>query len=950
MSQRLSRWDRWLAGDIRATRVAILAVVALSVLPLDRAMPADAATNLTVDIAAQPLEAALLELSRQGRLQLVIATDSLPAKTSAALRGNMPLGVALDHLLKDSGLTYRLVGDHTIAIVKAGGAMPQSSDPPMSPGVAGVTSSGSPSVAEGAGANYSSKGDPSVNHRSWRLRLAAFFGVCAATSMPGTACAQDTAGESSRQLEEVVVTARKTEESLQNVPVAVAVISQAQIENNAASDLSKVGELAPQVSMSQSGSGTGAVITVRGVSSGSNDAGLDQSVAIEVDGVPLSRGQVISSAIFDLEQIQILQGPQALFFGKNSPAGVISLNSANPTDKFEGYITPGYEFESEQQFVEAAVSGPISDTFKARLAFRGSQMNGWLKNVAEPVRDFVNPAVTDPGATMGDTGPDEEIYAGRLTLLWEPTEDFDANLKVTVNSQDRNAGNASSEPFCIGGQTQPVLLGTIPLPNADCAKNQVKAHGSVAPEYAVNIPYSNGGVPYLDSKYVLSSLTLNKRFDAITLTSTTGYYDQTVQQMSVSDWSPYASIWAASKETYELFTEELRANSEFDGPINFMAGLYYETFDRTFFNVPDLFHVFNPAAQNYATVMMDSKSDGDYFSVFAQIRWNILENLELAGGARYSRDEKNMNIWNLATGPAPAYATLLPVGQTLSSDYDDENVSPEATLSWHPTDDQTLYVAYKTGYKAGGMANPYLVFTSATPENIQFQPEEAKGYEAGYKATLLNRTLRLDLVGYQYDYDDLQVASYNADTISFTISNAAQAKIEGVQGSFEWSALDALRLRGNVGYNRAKYESYPNAQCYTGQTAATGCVGGTQDLSGKALLRAPDLTYSLGADYSPRFVAGWNTTLSVQGTFTDDYETAADYSPAGHQDSFWLLNAALRVGPDDERYEVALIGRNLTDSYYMLNSNGWSGSGSANQFVGFFNRPREVILQGTVRF
>ena len=152
-----------------------------------------------------------------------------------------------------------------------------------------------------------------------------------------------------------------------------------------ASDLTKVAELAPQVSMSQSGSGTGAVITIRGVSSGSNDAGLDQSVAIEVDGVPISRGQVVSSSIFDLKQVQVLQGPQALFFGKNSPAGVISLNSANPTDTFEAYVTPGYEFEAEQNFVEGAVSGPLTDTLKARVAFRGSEMDGWLENVAEPV-------------------------------------------------------------------------------------------------------------------------------------------------------------------------------------------------------------------------------------------------------------------------------------------------------------------------------------------------------------------------------------------------------------------------------------------------------------------------------------------------------------------------------------------------------------------------------------
>ena len=776
--------------------------------------------------------------------------------------------------------------------------------------------------------------------------------ILLSTIPPNLAQSQDTAATNdapaARSLEEVVVTARKREESLQDVPVAVAVVGQEQLRNNVASDLSKVGELAPQVSMSQGGSGTGAVITVRGVSSASNDSGLDQSVAIEVDGVPISRGQVISASVFDLQQVQVLQGPQALFFGKNSPAGVISLRSADATDSFEAYVTPGYEFESEQRFVEGAVSGPLTDTFKARLAFRGSEMEGWLNNTAAPVQDIVNPAVTDPGATMGRSGPDDEIYAARLTLQWQPTDDFDANFKLLMNSQERNAGNASSEPFCINGQTTPVILGTRPIPGGDCRKDQTKSHGAVAPIYAANVPYSNNGVPYLDSRFTLASLNLDKSFDALSLTSTTGYYDQTVQQMSVSDWSPYATIWAASKETYELITQEVRASSDFAGPLNFMVGVYYETFDRPYLNSSDLFHVFNPVAQNYATVTMDSKSSGDYFSGFAQLRWDITDALELAAGARYSHDEKDIRIVNLETGPAqPA---LLARGQALTSSYEDDNVSPEVTLTWQPVDDQTVYVGYKTGYKAGGISNPFLVFRNATAENLQFEPEEAKGVEAGYKATLLDRTLRLDLVGYRYDYEDLQVVSYNAETISFTINNAAAAEIRGVQGSFEWSALDELTFRGNVGYNRAEYESFPNAQCYPGQTAATGCVAGVQSLAGRALLRAPELTYSLGFDYKPQFVSGWATTLSVLASHSDAYQAATDYAPGGFQEAFWLVNAALRVGPDDGAYEVALIGRNLSDSYYMLNVNGWSGSSNPNQFVGFFNRPREVVLQATVRF
>ena len=436
-------------------------------------------------------------------------------------------------------------------------------------------------------------------------------------------------------------------------------------------------------------------------------------------------------------------------------------------------------------------------------------------------------------------------------MLWTPTEDFDANFKVMVNSQERNAGNASSEPFCINGQTQPVLLGTVPLPGADCEKNQVKSHGSVAPEYAVNVPYANGGVPYLDSKFTLASLNLNWRFDALTLTSTTGYYDQTVQQLSVSDWSPYATIWAASKESYELITQEMRANTDFDGPVNFMAGVYYEDFDRPFFNSADLFHVFNPVAQNYATVSMDSKSSGNYFSGFAQIRWNILPDLELAGGARYSEDEKDIRIANVSR--RPAQPTLLPVGQVLTSSYEDDNVSPEATLTWRPDRQSDMYVAYKTGYKAGGMSNPFLVYTSTTRRACSSSRKKRRGMRlATRRRCSIARcvwTLSATATTTRICRSSPTTRRRSASASTMLRPPRSRAYREPSNGRC-WTQLT---LRGNVGYNRAKYESYANAQCYPGQTAALGCSGtpASQNLEGKALLRAPELTYSLGADYAP---------------------------------------------------------------------------------------------------
>jgi outer membrane receptor protein involved in Fe transport len=921
----------------------------LTALPLSPALSADASTRLTLDIAPQSLEAALVELCKQGHMQLVIATDSLPAKTSGSLHGSMPLGVAFDQLLKDTGLTYKLAGDRTIAIVKAT-APRQRSDPPQSPGIVGENSAGSPrrdhTTSGELATDNETRGETVVKHRSWMLRLAAALGICV-TGSGGPACAQEVAAMG--QLDEVVVTARKREESLDRVPVAVSVISQAQLRNNLTSDLTQVAELAPQVSMSQGGSGTGGVITVRGISSGSNDAGLDQSVAIEVDGIPISRGQILSASTFDLKQVQILEGPQALFFGKNSPAGVISLRSADPTNKLEAYATAGYEFEADERFTEAAISGPLTDTFKARLAVHASSMNGWLHNVATPLTDFIDPTVTDPGATQGNWGPDQRRYAGRLTLAWTPTEDFDAAFKLTLNSEKMNGGNGNSEPFCTGNTTQPVLLTAVPLPGADCQKNQVVAISADAPAYAVNFPYGNGGVPYFRSNFTLASLNLNQRFEGVTLTSTTGYYNQTVTQGDVSDWSPYATIYFAGRESYTLYTQELRANTDLSGPLNFMGGLYYEHFDRPFFNAPDLFHTFNPIAQNYTTTSMQSSSHGQYYSAFAQARWNIIPSLELAAGARYGHDQKRSSIQNIDNNPG--FPGLYPSGQVLESNYSDSNVSPEVTLSWHPESDQTLYAAYKTGYKSGGISNAFLVYANATPQNVQFRPEKSRGGEIGYKATMLDRRLRFNLTAYHYNYDDLQVVSYDAQTINFSIGNAASARIQGVEGEFDWLALQDLTFLGNVGFNHARYQSYPNAQCFAGQTAAQGCNPATseQDLSGKPLLRAPNLTYSLGAEYKLHFASHWSATFSLQGTWSDSYQTASDYSPGGFQDSYWLLNAAVRAAYDD-KYEIAFLGRDLTNSYYTLNTVGWSGSSNPNQYAGFFNRPRELVLQVTARF
>jgi iron complex outermembrane recepter protein len=239
---------------------------------------------------------------------------------------------------------------------------------------------------------------------------------------------------------------------------------------------------------------------------------------------------------------------------------------------------------------------------------------------------------------------------------------------------------------------------------------------------------------------------------------------------------------------------------------------------------------------------------------------------------------------------------------------------------------------------------------STVASDLVFGPEKVNGFEVGYKAELFARTLRLDLTAYRYNYNGLQVTALGpAPLFAPSIRNAAKARTTGVEGSFEWLAMEHISFDGNVGYNHARYLSFPNAQCWSGQSPADGCIGGAQDLSGQPLNRAPNVTFKLGGDYKTKLIGGWMADLSLSGAYTSSYLTAADYNPGGPQPAYWLLNAALHISSENDRYRFSIVGRDLTDSFYKIDTH-TKGLGSPYQFVSFFNRPREVVAQFEYNF
>lgn len=773
------------------------------------------------------------------------------------------------------------------------------------------------------------------------------------------------------EVEEITVTARKREEALQDVPIAIQAFSAKQVEKFAAADLTKIGEMATQVFLLPGASGQGASFRVRGIGNPALDPGLESSVAVNIDGMQIDRGHIVRQGFFDLQSVQVLKGPQALFFGKNSPGGVVALTGALPGDEFEGKLQLGYEFEAKEVIGEMVLSGPVTDKLGVRLAVRGSHMEGYLKNNALPLAPPASIAsrepYTLPGRQSERNGADRNLVA-RLTLDYNPTPEFNATFRLLGTTYDTENFATLEVISCTG--PQPVTNANIgaPMfdPYGDCKLNGVVSHGSIPPEISAGYPGTErkNGKPFGSYDSFLATLNMQWKLPNVTLSSMTGHYWFDYNRWDNFDGTVYSQLQGVQIENQHQTAQEIRALTTFDGPFNFMLGGFFDTFNRQSDNRGKIFPLgAAPGTGFFHTWSGTSQVKGSSWAVFGQAIINVTPELELAGGVRYSHDSKEADQGNtfvnpntLPAGPLTgvplALVILKPAGIRLLSSFDDGNVSPEATVTWKPTTDLTFYGAYRTGYKAGGFSTNTVVSASATGASLTFEPEKAKGGEIGMKSTLLDGTLRLNINVYRYTFENLQVSAFDAATTSFQIRNAAAARTTGVEVESEWQPMEALTVRGNMGYNRGIYTEFTTSPCYSHQTVATGCVGGLQDLSGKPLNFAPKWTSTIGVDYNlPAFQDGIMLGLSGEAIYTSSYETMSTNNPIAVQDGFIRGNARVSIFNNEETWELAVIARNVANKLYL--------GGCADKPGGFAGgtdifcqtiRGREVIFQGTFKF
>lgn len=782
------------------------------------------------------------------------------------------------------------------------------------------------------------------------------------TTAAPAAAASDTGNGTSAVIQgDIVVTARQRNERLIDVPVAVTALNAQDIARYGANSLQDIAQMAPQVQIAKQASGSGSSFVIRGIGSSTLDTGFDQSVSINVDGIQTSRGRSLQQSYFDIAQVEILKGPQALFFGKNSPAGVISVTTASPTNTLSVGGRAGYDFVAHEWQGEGYISGPITSTLGARLAIQGDKSRGWMRR--EP-RFAVPGAEAATGATVLPSdkwGPKQRDLIGRLTLAWNPSDTFSANFKGTYGfSKDNGEGTNGEIVFCGTGV---VTEGGRVDPYADCKKNRVVSSSELPPEIVKGVINGNNGRSF--SKYVplILSLTADWHNDALKVTSVTGYYRYKLDYFQTNFAKTiYDTYFGSQREVYQQFSQEVRALTTLDGPLNFMVGAFYNS--TSLDNLQSIRFAplpVDPATGQYNSLTKNGTVDGKTYSLFGQATYKLLDNLELAGGVRWTRETKKVDQGNLYV--APLLTSLFPFGR-FGGRFRDDNFSPEATLTWHPTTRTTIYGAYKTGYKSGGFGLPPLLTSSTTTSDFSFGPEKVRGGEVGAKGEFLNGRLTLNSAVYLYKFKGLQVDIFDGSKITYQIFNAAGAKTYGAEIDARYSPVRDLALRGAIGYNHSRYTDYLSA-CSGGQTIAQGCnqrlVDGAftrQDLSGAPTIRAPDWSGSVGVSYNPEIGNGLRLGLSTDLTGTSSYFFSETEGPGTKQKGFFKLDAAIRLSQVDDRWSIAFIGKNLFDKYIITGGSDRPGSGAGTgtnvgvpaDILGYVDRPRTLMLQVSFKY
>ena len=701
---------------------------------------------------------------------------------------------------------------------------------------------------------------------------------------------------------DIIVTAQKRAENVQDVPLAVSVVTPAQLQTAGVRQFQDLNKIAPSLTIRTANQPGSANVSLRGVGTFAFGIGVEPSVAVLIDEVPLSFSARAFTDLPDVERIEVLRGPQSTLYGKSASAGLINIITREPSDELR--IRANAVVTTDEEYgINGSVSGPLTDTLSYIVSGAYTSFDGNVRNV-----------VLDR-----EVGGRESVNL-RAKLRWEPLSDVTVTLAGNYVNGDTTVGATYIE-LAPGARFlgSPALTPAVVFPGVTPGPNNQRT----AENFLSRTDYEGGGA-YLRTEVGLGDHTL---------VSLTSFDDFVLHDFTDQDSGAAPSAVGNNTEigTFRshLVTQEVRLLSPGDLPFRYTLGAYYARtrFERPFERGPAFL-----LANWFAT------SKSRQLAAFAQIDWEVIRNLTLTGGARVQNEKVG---YTYTDNRANAF---------FSGDAEDTADTYRASARYEFTPDISAFVTYATGYK-GQTYDLTSGFNAARAAAGPIRPEKSEDVELGLRTQFLNRRLTLNATYFDTSYDNLQaqtIVSVGASQ-TYRLTNVGGISTKGVEVDASARIGADVNLSGAVTYLDARYSDYDAASCYDGQTAAQGCIGnpGRQNLTGRRAANAPEWKFTINADYSPALTDNLRGIAQANWQYQSDIRYGSS-DPQTEQEAFHIVNLGLGVRDEDRRWEVVAFVNNVFDQQYFparLNNNAFFDGARAT--IGFF--PRDFRRYGGVR-
>ena len=802
-----------------------------------------------LDLPEQTVATALNSLSEQTDIQVLFPYDIAAQLRSEPLLGRFSIELALERLLRDTGLHGGLT----------------------SSGVITISQTGSESTT-----NQNGKGKRMNTNKRKKL-LATFITMFTAGVASHGTMAQMESAQQQSTLDEIVVTAEKRAQNVQDVPVSVTAFSADMMEARGIATPQDLQFSVPGLVIGEQYQGPGRV-NIRGIGTENYFPGGDPGVPIHVNGHYTQNTAYVLRDMLDVERAEVLRGPQGTLYGRNAIGGNINIITKRPSDVFQGSFS-GEVGNYNKRHVQAVLSGPISDNLRGRLAVSDDDRDGYIENVGNPSDDRETSDYTSVrGALEYDLTSNIQVYLNAYYF------DDVASPGPRVFTGDP-ANVTLSDPFKISNNT---------------------------PSQQIN---KSEGVS-LDITWDLGSAELR---------SLTGYDDTDLVIYGDRDATAVLNAEVGLFMPIETLTQEFQLLSTDADDLKWVLGLFYYAENSRFalrslreqttndVNGDGVVDGNDPRFLFFTATDVESTSLG----IYGQVDYSLTEQLELVLGLRYSIDEKTddqTGIFIAAEGlPLPA-----PLTQPFFQEDEWEEVTGKIGLNYHVNDDVMMYGSFSQGYKAGGFA---------LAQVGSYDPEYVDAFELGLKSRWMDNRIQVNVAAFHYDYTDKQdfqrLFDPVANQVLFKILNAAAATSTGFELEIQAQVTEALFIDASLGYLDAEFDDFTSID----NTSPIG--GGLRDLSGNKLPYAPEVSVHVGiqydwmladlgalsarVDYSrtdEQFSNAFNRTAASSGLFGD-----ADFIP-----SYYMVNANMQWTSADESWHADLYVKNLTDEVILSNS------------------------------